>query len=96
MPDATGSIAYLGAARFQGLWNASNNEATGSALDSAKFTNTDIGQIPGLSIPCGFTTDGLPIGLQLEAAWWEDPMLLRVGHSFQEQTDWHLKRPNIQ
>jgi aspartyl-tRNA(Asn)/glutamyl-tRNA(Gln) amidotransferase subunit A len=55
-----------------------------------------LGQIPGLSIPCGFTTDGLPIGLQLEAAWWEDPMLLRVGHSFQEQTDWHLKRPNIQ
>jgi aspartyl-tRNA(Asn)/glutamyl-tRNA(Gln) amidotransferase subunit A len=54
-----------------------------------------LGQIPGLSIPCGFTSDGLPIGLQLEAAWWEDPMLLRVGHTFQGQTDWHLKKPNM-
>jgi len=54
-----------------------------------------LGQIPGLSIPCGFTSDGLPIGLQLEAAWWEDPLLLRVGHSFQGQTDWHLQKPKM-
>ena len=54
-----------------------------------------LGQIPGLSIPCGFTSDGLPIGLQLEGAWWCDPMLLRVGHTFQQKTDWHLKRPQI-
>jgi aspartyl-tRNA(Asn)/glutamyl-tRNA(Gln) amidotransferase subunit A len=55
-----------------------------------------LGQIPGLSIPCGFTSDGLPIGLQLEAAWWEDPMLLRVGNSFQGKTNWHLKKPKFQ
>ncbi len=55
-----------------------------------------LGQIPGLSIPCGFTSDGLPIGLQLEAAWWKEPMLLKVGHTFQGQTDWHLKKPNLQ
>ena len=53
------------------------------------------GQIPGLSIPCGFTSDGLPIGLQLEAAWWEEPMLLSVGHSFQGHTDWHQQKPNL-
>jgi hypothetical protein len=35
MPNASGSIAYLGAARFQGLWNASNNDATGSGLAEA-------------------------------------------------------------
>ena len=54
-----------------------------------------LGQIPGLSIPCGFTSDGLPIGLQLEGAWWHDPVLLRVGHTFQQKTDWHLKTPQI-
>ena len=48
MADATGSIAFLGAARFQGYWNAATNEATGSALDGAKFTSTNIGLIPGL------------------------------------------------
>jgi aspartyl-tRNA(Asn)/glutamyl-tRNA(Gln) amidotransferase subunit A len=51
------------------------------------------GQIPGLSIPCGFSTAGLPVGLQLEAAWWEEPLLLRIGHSFQKVTDWHLRTP---
>jgi aspartyl-tRNA(Asn)/glutamyl-tRNA(Gln) amidotransferase subunit A len=50
-------------------------------------------QLPGLSVPCGFSSDGLPIGLQLEAAWWNDPLLMRVGHAYQGVTDWHLARP---
>lgn len=49
------------------------------------------GQIPGLSIPCGFSADGLPVGLQLEAKWWDEPTLLRVGRAFQRDTDWHLR-----
>ena len=53
------------------------------------------GQLPGLSVPCGFSADGLPIGLQLEAAWWNDPLLLRVGHAYQGVTDWHLQRPPL-
>ncbi len=53
------------------------------------------GQIPGLSIPCGFSGDGLPVGLQLEAAWWNEPLLLRIGHAFQGRTDWHLRRPPL-
>jgi len=48
MAEATGSLAFIGAARFQGYWNASTNEATGSALDGAKFTSTNIGLIGGL------------------------------------------------
>ena len=51
------------------------------------------GQLPGLSVPCGFTGDGLPIGLQIEARWWHEPLLLRVGHAYQQVTDWHLRRP---
>ena len=51
------------------------------------------GQLPGLSVPCGFGSDGMPIGLQLEAAWWQEPLLLRVGHAYQQHTDWHLRRP---
>ena len=53
------------------------------------------GQLPGLSVPCGFSSDGLPIGLQLEAAWWQDPLLLQVGAAYQERTDWHLRRPPL-
>ena len=47
-------------------------------------------QIPGLSVPCGFA-QGLPVGLQLEAAWWQEPLLLRVGHAYQQVTDWHMR-----
>ena len=57
MPAATGSIAFLGAARFQGFWNASTNAATGSALDGAKFTATSIGNIEGL-FETGSSTGG--------------------------------------
>jgi len=52
------------------------------------------GANPGLSLPCGFS-DGLPIGLQLEAAWWQEPMLLRAGTAYQAVTDWHLAEPPL-
>ncbi|MDP6346670.1 MAG: amidase [Alphaproteobacteria bacterium] len=53
------------------------------------------GELPGLSLPCGFTADGLPAGLQLEAAWWREPLLLRAGVAYQAATDWHLARPPL-
>jgi aspartyl-tRNA(Asn)/glutamyl-tRNA(Gln) amidotransferase subunit A len=52
-----------------------------------------LGTLPGLSVPCGVSKGGLPIGMQLEAKWWNEPMLLRAGHAFQQVTDWHLRRP---
>ena len=53
------------------------------------------GKIPGLSIPCGFTSDGLPAGLQLEASWWNEPLLLKVGAAFQRVTNWHTYKPKM-
>jgi len=51
--------------------------------------------IPGLSLPCGFTPDGLPIGLQLEAAWWQEPLLLQAGVAYQAATGFHLEEPPV-
>ena len=51
-----------------------------------------IASIPGLSIPCGFTDGGLPVGMMLQAAWWNDPLLLQVGCAYQAVTDWHERR----
>ncbi len=53
------------------------------------------GKLPGLSIPCGFTSDGLPAGLQLEASWWNEPLLLKVGAAFQRVTNWHTYKPKM-
>lgn len=49
---------------------------------------------PALSIPCGFSA-GLPIGMQLAAARWNDARLLSVGHQFQQATDWHRHEPPV-
>ncbi|MFM9994111.1 MAG: amidase [Burkholderiaceae bacterium] len=51
------------------------------------------GRIPGISLPCGFSAEGLPIGMQLEASSWSESILLRAGCAFQKATDWHLRRP---
>ncbi len=52
--------------------------------------------IPGLSLPCGFTKSGLPIGLQLLAPAFAEENLLRTARVFERATDWHMRRPEIQ
>ncbi|MGK0172075.1 MAG: aspartyl-tRNA(Asn)/glutamyl-tRNA(Gln) amidotransferase subunit A [Gammaproteobacteria bacterium] len=52
-----------------------------------------LASIPGLSLPCGFTENGLPVGMLLQSAWWDDPLLLRAGCAYQSVTDWHERRP---
>jgi aspartyl-tRNA(Asn)/glutamyl-tRNA(Gln) amidotransferase subunit A len=51
--------------------------------------------LPGLSIPCGFTKGGLPIGLQILAAPFEEEKLLRVARMYERATDWHTKRAKV-
>ena len=61
--------------------------------DATRFTyGGALASIPGLSVPCGFSTGGLPIGMMLEGAWGAEPLLLRVGHAYQRATDWHRRR----
>ncbi len=55
--------------------------------------SANLAGVPGISIPCGQTTDGLPIGLQLQAAPFDEDVLLRAAHMYQQATDWHTRRP---
>lgn len=48
---------------------------------------------PAISIPCGFTSEGLPVGLQLIAAHWNEARLLEVAQFYESETDWHTRRP---
>jgi aspartyl-tRNA(Asn)/glutamyl-tRNA(Gln) amidotransferase subunit A len=52
-------------------------------------------QQPALSVPCGFTAAGLPIGLQIVGARHADALVLRVGQAYQAATDWHLREPGL-
>jgi aspartyl-tRNA(Asn)/glutamyl-tRNA(Gln) amidotransferase subunit A len=52
--------------------------------------------LPGLSVPAGFTTTGLPIGLQLIGRAFDEAMLLRAGRAYERATDWHRRKPSIE
>jgi aspartyl-tRNA(Asn)/glutamyl-tRNA(Gln) amidotransferase subunit A len=51
--------------------------------------------LPALAIPCGFSANGLPIGLQLAAARWHEGVLLRAGAAYQRETNWHVREPPL-
>ncbi len=65
-----------------------------SALLRFTFPFNMTGQ-PALSLPCGFSTAGLPIGLQLVGRHLEETTILRIGHAYQQATTWHLRRPGL-
>lgn len=52
-------------------------------------------EVPALSVPCGFTCDGLPLGMQLVGPWWQEARLLALAHAWQRETDHHLRRPTL-
>lgn len=51
--------------------------------------------LPGISIPCGFVKSGLPVGLQLLAAPFDEETLMRVAYTFEQNTDHHKQKPDI-
>jgi aspartyl-tRNA(Asn)/glutamyl-tRNA(Gln) amidotransferase subunit A len=51
--------------------------------------------LPALAVPCGFSPDGMPIGMQLAAPAWQEPVLFRLGVAYESATDWHLREPPI-
>jgi Asp-tRNA(Asn)/Glu-tRNA(Gln) amidotransferase A subunit family amidase len=51
--------------------------------------------LPALSVPCGFTNEGLPVGLQLCGPPHSEPMLFYVGAAYESKTPWHLRHPNL-
>jgi aspartyl-tRNA(Asn)/glutamyl-tRNA(Gln) amidotransferase subunit A len=51
--------------------------------------------LPALSVPCGFTAGGLPIGLQIVGKAFDEAGILRIAHAYEQATDWHRRRPAI-
>ncbi len=51
--------------------------------------------IPGISIPCGFTRDNLPIGMQILGKHFDEARILKVAKAFERETNYHLKKPTV-
>jgi len=49
--------------------------------------------LPAISVPCGFTQSGLPIGLQIAGPMWREDLVLRLAHAYERATTWHKRRP---
>ena len=72
-------------------------ELNGAAVPviNAAVANTmpyNFAHLPAISVPCGFA-DGLPVGLQLAGAPFDDLTVLQAAHAYEQSTDWHLQRP---
>ena len=62
-------------------------------LEDLYTVSANLAGLAGVSVPCGFSAAGLPIGLQLQAPPFEEDRLLRAAHMFQQETDWHRRKP---
>jgi aspartyl-tRNA(Asn)/glutamyl-tRNA(Gln) amidotransferase subunit A len=64
----------------------------GGLVNTAAF---DIYGLPTISIPCGFSTSGLPIGLQISGNHFAESTVLALAHAYEQATTWHLRRPSL-
>ncbi len=57
--------------------------------------NINLAGLPGMSLPCGFTKTGLPIGMQLIAKHFAEEKIFRAAYAYEQSTDWHQKKPQL-
>jgi aspartyl-tRNA(Asn)/glutamyl-tRNA(Gln) amidotransferase subunit A len=70
------------------------HDAVEQAARLTRFTAPfNLAGLPALSLPCGFTKTGLPVGLQIVSRAWGEFKVLNLGHAFEQATEWHKQRP---
>ena len=58
--------------------------------------SVNLAGVPGISIPCGFTKNSLPIGMQLIGRHFDEETILRVAFAYEQSTEWHRRKPKLQ
>ena len=57
--------------------------------------SANLAGIPGLSVPCGFSAEGLPVGLQIMGNHFNEEMILKAAYGFEQATEFHKKKPKL-
>lgn len=67
----------------------------GSRDTSCCTRHFNMSGLPALTLPCGFTRSGMPIGMQIVARAFDEGMMFRVAHAYEQTTGWHKRRPDL-
>jgi aspartyl-tRNA(Asn)/glutamyl-tRNA(Gln) amidotransferase subunit A len=62
-------------------------------LEDIYTLSTNLAGLPAMSVPCGFSKEGMPIGMQLIGNYFSEAKLLQIAHQYQLESDWHLRYP---
>ena len=74
----------------------SKEEAEGRIHGVRSFTGPfNLAGVPALSIPCGFTSDKLPVSLQIAGRPFDEGTVMKVAHAYEQSTSWHTERPPV-
>jgi aspartyl-tRNA(Asn)/glutamyl-tRNA(Gln) amidotransferase subunit A len=57
--------------------------------------SVNLAGVPGISIPCGFTTNNMPVGMQIIGKHFDEESILKVAFAYEQSTEWHRRRPNL-
>ena len=57
--------------------------------------SSSLAGVPAISLPCGFSAEGLPIGLQIIGNTLDEATVLRAAHTYEQATEWHIKKPEL-
>jgi len=57
--------------------------------------SVNLAGVPGISIPCGFTSQNLPVGLQIIGKHFDEEAVLKIAYAYERSTEWHMRRPEL-
>lgn len=74
---------------------ASNDNPMFGEIADMLVEPSSIAGLPGVSVPCGFAKNGLPIGMQIMAKQFAEELIINVAHQYEQATQWHTKKPTV-
>jgi aspartyl-tRNA(Asn)/glutamyl-tRNA(Gln) amidotransferase subunit A len=75
---------------------ASRQDAAGKFFTRRSYGSpASLSGTPAIAVPCGFTTAGLPLSVQLTGRPFDEPTVLRAAHAYEQATEWHRRRPPV-
>ena len=57
--------------------------------------SVNLAGVPAISVPCGFTSNNLPVGLQFIGNHFDEESILKIAYAYEQSSDWHRRKPNL-